>query len=318
MTFKIKEKTYIFGEKRKHMRLEYIRSFISVVNCKSFSVAAKQIFLSQPTISTHIKQLESELGVQLLVRSTKDVILSDAGVIFYPFAMRLLETESEALAQIHKNEMEIKGTVSIATSSVPGNYILPQFFAYSRQAYPDINYRISEGDSAEVLQSILHFETDTGIGSIRSNNDKCMCQPLAKDRIVLVTPNTEEYQNMKGKFPIDRLRQETYVLRESGSGTRFASESIERALNLDARPLKVALQVETSEMVKRGVEQGIGVAFISSLTIKDSVAQGKILKFEFPDIDTNRQLYLLYHKDRMMPLPVTSVIKILRQFCQNL
>lgn len=106
------------------MRLEYIRSFISVVNCKSFSVAAKQIFLSQPTISTHIKQLESELGVQLLVRSTKDVILSDAGVIFYPFAMRLLETESEALAQIHKNEMEIKGTVSIATSSVPGNYIL--------------------------------------------------------------------------------------------------------------------------------------------------------------------------------------------------
>ena len=123
---------------------------------------------------------------------------------------------------------------------------------------------------------------------------------------------------MKGKFPINRLRQETYVLRESGSGTRFASESIERALNLDARPLKVALQVETSEMVKRGVEQGIGVAFISSLTIKDSVAQGKILKFEFPDIDTNRQLYLLYHKDRMMPLPVTSVIKILRQFCQNL
>ena len=80
----------------------------------------------------------------------------------------------------------------------------------------------------------------------------------------------------------------------------------------------MALQVETSEMVKRGVEQGIGVAFISSLTIKDSVAQGKILKFEFPDIDTNRQLYLLYHKDRMMPLPVTSVIKILRQFCQNL
>ena len=112
----MKERTYIFGEKRKHMRLEYIRSFISVVNCKSFSVAAKQIFLSQPTISTHIKQLESELGVQLLVRSTKDVILSDAGVIFYPFAMRLLETESEALAQIHKNEMEIKGTVSIATS----------------------------------------------------------------------------------------------------------------------------------------------------------------------------------------------------------
>ena len=74
------------------MRLEYIRSFISVVNCKSFSLAAKKMFLSQPTISTHIKQLESELGVQLLVRSTKDVILSEEGIIFYPFAVRILET----------------------------------------------------------------------------------------------------------------------------------------------------------------------------------------------------------------------------------
>lgn len=271
----MKERTYIFGEKRKHMRLEYIRSFISVVNCKSFSVAAKQIFLSQPTISTHIKQLESELGVQLLVRSTKDVILSDAGVIFYPFAMRLLETESEALAQIHKNEMEIKGTVSIATSSVPGNYILPQFFAYSRKAYPDINYRISEGDSAEVLQSILHFETDIGIGSIRSNNDKCMCQPLAKDRIVLATPNTEEYQNMKGKFPIDRLRQETYVLRESGSGTRLASESIERALNLDTRPLKVALQAETSEMVKGEWSRELELHSSAALQLKIRSRKGR-------------------------------------------
>ena len=216
------------------MRLEYIRSFISVVNCKSFSLAARQIFLSQPTISTHIKQLESELGVQLLVRSTKDVILSEAGVIFYPFAVRLLETENEALSQIHKTEMAVKGTVSIATSSVPGNYILPQFLACSRKAYPDINYRISEGDSAQVLQSILHFETDIGIGSIKSANEKCMCLPLVKDQIVLAAPNTEEYRNMKGNFPLERLKQETYVLREPGSGTRLATESIEQALDLHA------------------------------------------------------------------------------------
>ncbi|RGU94256.1 LysR family transcriptional regulator [Clostridium sp. AF15-17LB] len=300
------------------MRLEYIRSFISVVNCKSFSLAARQIFLSQPTISTHIKQLESELGVQLLVRSTKDVILSEAGVIFYPFAVRLLETENEALSQIHKTEMVVKGTVSIATSSVPGNYILPQFLACSRKAYPDINYRISEGDSAQVLQSILHFETDIGIGSIKSANEKCMCLPLVKDQIVLAAPNTEEYRNMKGNFPLERLKQETYVLREPGSGTRLATESIEQALDLHAKPLKVALQAESSELVKRGVEQGIGVAFISSLAVKESVEQGKVLKFEFPDIDTSRQLYLLYHKDRVMTVPVTTTIKILRQYCQSI
>lgn len=299
------------------MRLEYIRSFISVVNCKSFSAAAKQMFLSQPTISTHIKQLESELKVQLLIRSTKDVILSEAGLLFYPYAVRMLETESEALMQIHRTESEVKGVVSIASSSVPGNYILPSFFSYAKNVYPDIGFRIAEGDSAKVIQSVIHFETDIGIGSIKTVNEKCMCQPLIEDQIVLAAPNTEEYRNMNGEFPLERLQRETYVLRESGSGTQLASESIEKALGLHRRSVKVSLQAESSELVRRAVEQGMGVAFISNLAVRESVEQGKILKFEFPAVNTARQIYLLYHKDRMMTLPITSTIKILRQYCQG-
>lgn len=299
------------------MRLEYIRSFISVVNCKSFSIAAKEIFLSQPTISTHIKQLESELGVQLLVRSTKDVILSEAGVLFYPYAVRLLETENEALAQLHKSEGTIRGTVSIATSSVPGNYMLPQFLKHARGVHPEVDYRVVEGDSEKAIQSVLHFDTDLGIGSIKSTNEKCMCQQLFKDRIILITPNTEEYQNMNGEFPRARLQKETYILR-TGGGTKLAAESIEKALGIHERPLKASLKVESSELVRRSVEQGLGIAFISNLAVKESLEKGKVLKFEFPDLDTNRQIYLLYHKDRVMNLVITSTIKLLRQYCQSL
>ena len=78
------------------------------------------------------KQLEAELGVQLLVRSTKDVILSEEGVLFYPYAVRLLETENEALAHLNKTEAKVKGTVTIAASSVPGNYILPRILKQTR------------------------------------------------------------------------------------------------------------------------------------------------------------------------------------------
>jgi len=104
------------------------------------------MYLSQPTISTHIKQLEEELNVQLLIRSTKDVILSEAGLLFYPYAVRLLETESEALLELHRNESEVKGMVSIASSSVPGYYILPQFFSKAKVIHPDIGYKIEAGD----------------------------------------------------------------------------------------------------------------------------------------------------------------------------
>ena len=126
------------------MRLDYIRSFINVVNCKSFSVAAKNAVVSQPTFSTLIYQLESELGFQRWVRSTKDVILSEEGGLFYPYAVRLLETENEALAHLNKTEAKVKGTVTIAASSVPGNYILPGILKQTRLKYHEIDYRMLE------------------------------------------------------------------------------------------------------------------------------------------------------------------------------
>lgn len=300
------------------MRLEYIESFISVVNCKSFSRAAKQTFLSQPAISTHIKHLEAELGVQLLVRSTKDVVLSEAGMIFYPYAVRLLETEKEALAHLGKRESEVRGTVTVAASSVPCSYILPPFFKYSQKLYPELRFRLSEGDSDTVIQSILRFKADLGVGSIMGNNDKCVYIPLIRDQIVLVTPNTEEYRSLNGRFPVERLVKEMFVVRESGSGTKKATENIERSLGLCDKPLKSVLQVDSSEMVKRGVEQGLGIAFISNFAVAEDVAQERLLKFEFPEVKTSRQIYLMYHRDRAMTHPVSSVMKALRQYCQNI
>ena len=84
------------------------------------------------------------------------------------------------------------------------------------------------GDSSQVIQSVLRFEADLGIGSICTNHEKCMCMPLLKDHIVLATPNTEEYRSLNGVFPLDKLKKETFVIRESGSGTKIAYESIEK------------------------------------------------------------------------------------------
>lgn len=299
------------------MRLEYIRSFMSVVNYKSFSLAAQNIFLSQPTISTHIKQLENELGVQLLVRSTKDVILSEAGLIFYPYAVRLLETEHEAVVSLGAKESQVSGTVSISTSSVPGNYVLPHFFAAVKETFPDISYRVSEGDSAKVIQEVLHFDTEIGVGSIESMNEKCSCEPLFQDEIVLITPNTEKYKRMNGIFPPELLKNERFVLRESGSGTKMASENMERSLKLDLKSIKVAAQFESSEMVRRAVEAGVGIAFISRLAIRDSRELQKVQEFRFEHVNSRRQLYLVYHKDRVLSLPARSTIKALRKFCQG-
>lgn len=297
------------------MRLEYIRSFIGVVNYKSFSLAAKYLYLSQPTISTHIKQLESELGVQLLVRSTKDVLLSEEGKIFYPYALQLLETENRALKHLNKCESESGSIVAIALSSVPGNCMFPQFLARYRTKNADVKFRVSEGDSGSVLQKILNFDVEIGVGGLESGSDKVHSEVLFEDEIVLITPNTAKYKSMNGKFPVEQLTKEWFITRELGSGTKNVVDGMERELKLNPTSLHVVAQFESSEMVRRTVESGAGVAFISKAVARESVERQKVLEFSFPNANAKRKFYLMYHKDRGLSMSAESVLEELRSFC---
>lgn len=297
------------------MRLEYIRSFVGVVNYKSFSLAAKYLYVSQPTISTHIKQLEAELGVQLLVRSTKDVLLSEDGKVFYPYALQLLETEQQALKQLSKNENEGSGMVTLALSSVPGYYMFPQFLAQFRTKNADVSFKVLEGDSGDVLRKILEFDAEIGIGGLVSGNAKIHTEVLFEDEIVLITPNNGKYRNMNGRFPVEQLKKEHFITRELGSGTKRISENIEQELQLNTVSLHIAAQFESSEMVRRAVEAGIGVAFISKAAAKESLDKQKVLEFSFPNMNSKRSMYLMYHKDRMLGNIAENVICSLREFC---
>lgn len=297
------------------MKLEYIRSFIGVVNYKSFSLAAKYLFLSQPTISAHIKRLEEELGVQLLVRSTKDVILSEEGLTFYPYAVQLIETEKEALGRLNKEEKPERGTVTIATSSVPGNYIFPGFLAYFQKQRENTSFRILEGDSEDVMQKVMHFEAELGTGGSRSTNEKVHCETLFEDEIVLITPNKEKYKNLNGSFPVALLKKELFITRETGSGTKTITDNIERELKLNVQSLRVAAQFGTSEMVRRAVEAGAGVAFISQIAARESLEHKKVLLFRFPEVQAKRLIYLIYHKERVLSPAARNVIRYLREYC---
>lgn len=299
------------------MRLEYIRSFIGVVNYKSFSLAAKYLYLSQPTISTHIKQLENELGVQLLVRSTKDVLLSEEGKVFYPYALQLLETESRALNQLNKCENEMGGTVTIALSSVPGNYMFPQFLGQYHVRNVSTRFRISEGDSGDVLQKILNFDAEIGIGGLDSGSEKIHTEILFEDEIVLITPNIAKYREMNGRFPMDQLKKEWFITRELGSGTKNAVDNMEQELKLNPASMKIIAQFESSEMVRRAVEEGAGVAFISKTAAKESFDRQKVLEFSFPNVNAKRQFYLMYHKERGLSPTIENVIASMREFCAD-
>lgn len=300
------------------MNLEQIKSLVSVVNHKSFSLAAKEMFVSQPTISMHIKTLEKELGEQLLIRSTKDIVLSEAGLLFYPYAVQMLKAEEDAIQKIKNKGEKLVGDVMVASSSVPANHIFPGFLAYSKKKNPDIGYKISEGGSTEVLQKILHFEQEIGVGSIRSSSTKLFFEPLIEDEIVLITPNIKKYRDYKGNFDRNKLKRENFVIREMGSGTKVAADNVERKLGLESDKVQIAAEVQTTETLKRVVAEGVGIGFVSSLAVKDYLEQKRVLVFEFPEIETKRQLYLFWHCERNLSKVGERAISMLKEYCSQI
>lgn len=300
------------------MKTEYLNSFAAVVENRSFSGAAKSLFLSQPAISTHIKQLEEELGVQLLTRSTKDIQLTEAGLIFYPYALRLLETEREAMCLLHGKEGGLRGNVQIAASTVPSNYILADFIAYMNGKYPEITYRVTECDSTEVFQKVMRFESEIGICGYQTKNSKCIYSELFTGQIVLITPNTPYFASLNGKMNKKDLQKLSFVTREKGSGTGLAAQNVELALGLSETEMHVVAQLDSTETVKRAVAGNVGAAFIAKLAVMDYVHDGRVLMFEFPDIDTSRKFYLLHHKDRILSQPVAVTMRELESFCAKI
>ncbi|MEF9916007.1 MAG: selenium metabolism-associated LysR family transcriptional regulator [Lachnospiraceae bacterium] len=299
------------------MNLEQIKTFICVVNHKSFSKAAKELFLSQPTISTHIKSLEEELEVQLLVRSTKDVVLTEVGLTFYPYAVKITATENEALMQLHGEAFDIQGNVTFAVSSVPANYLIPPFLSYAFQRNPGVSYKVAESDSMDVIHKISHYEAEIGIGGVNSQNKKCVFEPLMNDQIVLITPNTAYYRKMDGEFPMKTLREERYVRREAGSGTKMASDALEKQLDLSFHEKNVVAQLGNTESIKHAVSEGVGIAFISKLATREFLTLGKILSFDLKERYAQREFYLIYHKERLLSPAAVNTIELLRKFAKS-
>ena len=249
-----------------------------------------------------------------MVRSTKDVLLSEEGKVFYPYALQLLETESRALKHLNKCENESGGMISIAVSSVPGYYMFPKFLADFRNKNATTTFRVLEGDSGDVIQKLLNFEAEIGIGGLEAGSDKLQSEILFEDEIVLITPNTAKYRDMNGKFPIEQLKKEWFITREVGSGTKNIVDHIEQDLRLNNPSLKVIAQFETSEMVRRAVEEGVGVAFISKAAAKESIERQRMLEFPIANVNSKRAFYLMYHKDRELSSCAEHVIQGIKEF----
>ncbi|HJB86995.1 MAG TPA: LysR family transcriptional regulator [Candidatus Dorea faecigallinarum] len=300
------------------MNLKQLEAFVQVAEGGSFSRAAKELYLTQPTISAHIASLEKELNVRLFIRNTKEVSLSEDGKELYKYAKPMMDLEHKIEERFGSGEEPGKHCITIAASTVPAQYLLPAILKRYNEKYPEEQLKILEMDSAKVVLRVIDHMVDVGLTGTTLEKKHCRYVPFYKDQLVVITPNTEKYRKLQAESAddISWICQESFIMREEGSGTRKEAEKQFARAGISVEELDVIASIENQETIKKSVSQGLGISVLSALASKDEVEEGHILAFPIPGADSGRDINLVYNKNYQLSRSAERFIRIVKDVYQ--
>ena len=296
------------------MNLKQLEAFVQVAEGGSFSKAAKQLFLTQPTISAHISSLEKELNARLFVRNTKEVKLSDDGKELYRYARQMIDLQKKIEERFETGKSESKHLITIAASTIPAQYLLPEILMKFNERYPKEQVKLLETDSSQVVTKIIDHMVDVGFTGTVLEKKHCKYIPFYKDELVVITPNTEKYQVLHQNIEdISWISGECLIMREEGSGTRKEAGKQLRNAGINLDKLKIIASIENQETIKKSVKQGMGISIISRLAAEEEAKLGDLLTFPIPKADQGRDINLVYNKNYQMSKSAERFVKVVKE-----
>ncbi|MBO6163916.1 MAG: LysR family transcriptional regulator [Lachnospiraceae bacterium] len=279
------------------MNLKQIEAFIKIANNQSFSKTAREMYLTQPTVSAAIKNLEDELGITLFVRNTRGVELTEGGKQIYLYAKQMCEAASaiQMISKDRSQKEQISHELVISASTIPAQYLLPELMARFSSRYPETQFRVSVSDSANVARDIETHKAVIGMCGTVPEGRNYTCIPFYQDELVVITPNTEAFRNRVGQPVASWIREESLILREEGSGTRTEAIRFLRDAGIPEEELNVTARIGNTGAILHAVKKGLGVTILSRLAAEEEEAAGRVLLFPISKEGSMRSIYIIYN-----------------------
>ncbi|MBW2466152.1 MAG: LysR family transcriptional regulator [Deltaproteobacteria bacterium] len=292
------------------MDIHHLKIFASVYKNKSFTRASEELHISQPTISEHIKNLESSLNCRLFDRMGRSIMPTVVADVLYPKALQFLDDLEQIQDEISAAGTGIKGKLIIGASTIPGAYILPRVASSFKKQYPDIAFEIIIEDSAKVTAMVQQHEILCGIVGARLTSDKLIYAPLLEDELVLVS--TKKIMNQK-TITLQKLASIPFLQREKGSGTRQTFENFLERNNITSTVFNIVATLGSTSSVKQAVKAGLGVSVLSRIAVQEELDSGLLQEIKVKNLKMKRKFYLVRQKKRTLPPQYLAFSKHLKK-----
>jgi len=279
------------------MDLHQIEIFCTLIKLRSFSRAAEALYLTQPTVSGHIKNLETELGVRLLDRLGKRVVPTEQGEILYRCGQKLLVLRDQARQEIEAVSGRMSGLLKIGGSTIPGAYILPSFIGAFKKEHPSLSIQLMIDDTAKVAQAVKDGELSIGIVGARVSDGHLESHAFLTDELVVAVPADHSWAHKKS-IHVEALKSEPFILREEGSGTRrIMEEHLEKA-GISLAELNTVAVVGSSDAVRQAVKAGLGVSILSIRALQGDIEAGRMSAVRLKGLQLERSFSIILLKGK--------------------
>jgi DNA-binding transcriptional LysR family regulator len=298
------------------MDLWQLNIFCKVIELKGFSKAGNAIHLSQPTISSHIKDLENHFACQLIDRLGKKAVPTKAGELLYHHAQKLIALRDETEAAMAEFHGRIKGRLVIGGSTIPGGYILPKCIGAFTTVYPEVTISLIIGDTDQIIRDVLSGSPEFGIVGAKTSNKNISQEKLIEDEMRLIVTCDHKWAKKKYISP-DLMFKEPFIVRERGSGTLKSIKLSIKEKGYTIENFNIISEMGSTEAVIQGIKSKVGVSILSTVAVAEELKAGTLKALTIKELNLKRSFYLITHKQRSPSPLCRTFIKFLKKEFTN-
>ena len=300
-------------EEIKSVIVDTMKVFVTVIEQKNFTRAAELLNISQPNVSLHIRNLENELGTKLILRSPKQVQITEAGEILYKHAKQILLHFEEAKHEINDLFHVVSGKLRVGASFTIGEYILPKVLADYAGQFPLVDVQIIISNTEEVIEGVRTNQLDIGLIEGETNVHDIHIEPFMEDEMSVVVPTNHPLSQMR-LIEKDMLQNQIWITREVGSGTRTYMDKFISELGLI---IKRSFVFSSNQGVKEAVKAGLGIALLSRWAVDREIETNEIRALTLKNKKITRPFSFVQSKNTDDSKAIKMFLQKIQEFRMN-
>ncbi|TMI88721.1 MAG: LysR family transcriptional regulator [Bacillati bacterium ANGP1] len=290
------------------INVHQLKIFHTVARSGSFSRAAAELLISQPSVSIQVGDLERQFGTDLFEQVGKHVRLTEAGRVLDGYAARILALIDETRVAMDEVKGLRRGRLLLGATPTPGTYLLPALLGRFKEQYPSIEISLRLADTRRIQEMLLQHQLDLGVIGGSVSFPDLEAAVLLNDELVLVVAPSHPFAALPSVRVAD-LAGEPFILRERGSGNREAADEALHRAGVHVTPV---FEVEGAEMVKQAVAANLGISILSRCAVELEVAAGRLRIVPIEGLRIERAISLLSRRDPRLPRVAQAFLEMIR------